>query len=212
MHHRLATALLLGAALVPQSCSAERAGTLAAGGSNSPLACAESLGTPIAAVRKWMGLPSDGSKDATVNVVDLTAQTGRATFLLTSAADLVCGGAGADAVDLGKVTSTDNSFVDVSDVVLGGGGDDRVETLAAGWFVGGDGNDQIGVLNRGVFDGGDGDDEVGDAMVGGTFSGGPGNDQVFGMAGGTFDGGDGDDSAGDASHAYIAGTLVNVEH
>lgn len=200
------------ALLVLAACSGGRAGTLAAGGGNSPLECADSLGTPLADVRAWMGLPSDGSKDATVNVVDLTSQTGRATYSLTSAEDLVCGGAGANTVDPGAVTSTDNYFAAEGDVVLGGGGDDRVETLAGGWFVGGDGIDSVGVLNRGRFDGGDGNDEVSDGMVSGRFAGGPGDDQVFAMLGGTFDGGDGEDWAADAVHGYASGELVDVEH
>lgn len=206
-NQRISMAVLAGTALLLSACSAERAGTVAQGDADSPLACAVDLGETLADVRGWLGVAADGSGDSTVNIVDLRAKTANNVFFFTDGKDLVCGSPFDDAIDFSHQTSANQALINAGDVMLGGAGTDSAYATVGGVFHGGDGDDSLQHMSGGTFRGDGGNDAVVLSVRNGTFIGGDGDDTVNLLWGQTFDGGPGTD----AVTSYVLGDLVDIE-
>jgi hypothetical protein len=112
-----------------------------------------------------------------------TSHISGTTSITVHAGEVVCGGSGADHVDV----------IEAGGTFEGGAGADSV-FQSYGTFNGGSGDDYALALYGGTFDGGSGADVADYVGAGATFNGRSGDDSVGTLDGGTFDGGPGSDT------------------
>jgi hypothetical protein len=121
-----------------------------------------------------------------------TSHISGATLITVHAGEVVCGGSGADHVDV----------IEAGGTFEGGAGSDSV-FQSFGTFNGGSGDDDVLALYGGTFDGGSGADVAEYVGIDATFNGKSGDDSAWTLDGGTFDGGPGTDTV----VTYISGTF-----
>lgn len=120
--------------------------------------CAAYTGVGQSGIRRLMGLTGDGSQDGLIASIALAPASG-AAMSTGSGLDLLCGGPGADTLDVANLLSDpDGPGVDL---MLGAGGADSVALVDGGVFHGGGGADALATLAAGVFNGAGGTDTLG---------------------------------------------------
>ena len=137
---------------------AKNAVTVTASGFEATLSdCAAYTGVKARTIRTKMGLALDGTQDAAISTIVLAPSAG-AALSASAGLDLLCGGPGADTVDVSNpLQNADGPGVDL---MLGAGGADSVALVDGGVFNGGSGADSLAALVSGVFEGSGGVDAL----------------------------------------------------